>query len=663
MSLHQNLLSTLLAATVALATTFSAQDAHACGGFFCNANNQVPIYQAGERIVFRQHDDGIDMHIEITFSGAATDFGWLMPIIDAPTDEEGNIRPLEDFLKVSNRRVFDQLQSRTNPIFSVDNTILAETCPPAFNSSEGEGDFDSFEEGGETGEDGGEEGGMAPPPVVVLEEANIGPFDAQLVKATDSDALFAWLNENGYLQDELARPVLDHYVANDYVFVGLRLQSGASTGELKPVSLHLGEAAPCVPLKLTGIAATDNMPIMVFVLGEERAIPKNFMHAIVNDAAIAFPSASNYFSVVNEAIDTLNGHAWVTEFAGDVDGLNLKNQFSTPKFANVDAILAAKDLKDLLQEVKGHGISSNDYMPILQAEVGKPEGLTGYPFGNCYYNGNIDDAHCNPHSAGECCETEYYGCIENSCFDNAGHLTTDAEFFNYLDHWVTELDKEGVQIPVSLPDLKNRIIKELVDPLVRIQDMVDASTKLTRFYTTQSAHEMTKDPIFAYNADLPDVSRTHTVETIVQGICAQEAWVDATYSSGQTWSFGAVSGMFSTPSLPPVPGAPALLYGEVLDEWGYGQPLDAQYAGIVDGWLEFAQIGEPSLPGSLKVPEPEETDSLVDSNVPSDSVLYDGPRSGGCAVTNSPSGSPLFPMLVVFGTLGLLGIIRKRRMH
>jgi hypothetical protein len=32
-------------------------------------------------------------------------------------------------------------------------------------------------------------------------------------------------------------------------------------------------------------------------------------------------------------------------------------------------------------------------------------------------------------------------------------------------------------------------------------------------------------------------------------------------------------------------------------------------------------------------------------------------------VTNSPSGSPLFPMLVVFGTLGLLGIIRKRRMH
>ena len=77
----------------------------------------------------------------------------------------------------------------------------------------------------------------------------------------------------------------------------------------------MSEQAPCVPLKLTSIAATPEMPILVWVVGEGRAVPKNFIHAVVDDQAINYPGAGNYIDVVTQAVDTVEGRAWVTEYA------------------------------------------------------------------------------------------------------------------------------------------------------------------------------------------------------------------------------------------------------------------------------------------------------------------------------------------------------------
>ena len=65
-----------------------------------------------------------------------------------------------------------------------------------------------------------------------------------------------------------AEPLLDEYVGKGFTFLGIKLQNGQDSGDIKPIALTMSEQAPCVPLKLTSIAATPEMPILVWVLGE-----------------------------------------------------------------------------------------------------------------------------------------------------------------------------------------------------------------------------------------------------------------------------------------------------------------------------------------------------------------------------------------------------------
>lgn len=68
------------------------------------------------------------------------------------------------------------------------------------------------------------------------------------------------------------------------------LLNGTTIGDLRPISVTLGEEAPCVPLRLTAIAATVDMPITVYVLGPHRAVPKNNLHAVINPRALTWPN-------------------------------------------------------------------------------------------------------------------------------------------------------------------------------------------------------------------------------------------------------------------------------------------------------------------------------------------------------------------------------------
>jgi hypothetical protein len=146
--------------------------------------------------------------------------------------------PLDEILRISSPRLFTTIQSMTDPIFQVNNTFGNDDCSNDMNFSLGGSTDESVRAPSGVDWDEGAER------VVVLQEAKVGPFGAQLIKATSSDALYTWLAENGYLEDPVAKPVLDHYVASDYVFLGLKLITGKDTGDIQPISLHLEELAP-----------------------------------------------------------------------------------------------------------------------------------------------------------------------------------------------------------------------------------------------------------------------------------------------------------------------------------------------------------------------------------------------------------------------------------
>ncbi len=655
------LLSTALV-TVGLAlplVTLDASDAHACGGFFCDAGTQSPIFQAGERIVFAPHDGLVTMHIEIQYQGDPTTFAWLLPIPELPTDAAGNPLPLDRAVEVSSTLIFDQLQSATNPQFTVDyqGEVGTSECEEVFANAAG---------GGADAATSADTADSGSPPVAVLEEAEVGPYDAQLIDAESSDALYAWLNDNGYYQDPSAQSVLSYYVGRGYKFIGVKLQNGKGNGDLKPLSLTMSEQAPCVPLRLTGIAATGNMPMLVFVIGEGRAVPKNYIAATVNPQAISFPFASNYFDVLNEAIDTASGRAWVTEFAGpakDFGGRLIPRE----QQANVQgAVASAETLAGVLEAIPSPASSSDHLQDILRDEIPMPEGLMGYPFGDCWYGGGFDGP----------------GFFDApGCEDNASHVTTEAEFYGFLSYWLSVADDLDIAIDGDLDVIKARVDDEILRPLLAVEALLAPGKTLTRFYTTMDPDEMTKDPLFAFNDELPDISNDHRVQMWQYNTNDCLPYKVVEYPDGSRYTFQCDSSRCRR-TTDPVPGAPALDFAEVLDEDGPPVRFGIGQADEVDAILNMAEPGSPSLPSGFEA-EPDDAatsptwpnpppgwfastsdnrgDWLSASKHPSVEVtpFPSGPEVSGGAGCSGGNGAALVVVFGLFG-MGLLVLSRRR---
>lgn len=255
----------------------------------------------------------------------------------------------------------------------------------------------------------------------------------------------------------------------DFVFVGLRLKNGDAAGKLPPISIRVGETAACVPLRLTSIAATANMPILVWVLGEARAVPKNFMHVVLNPQAVSWPGAPQYQDVLNEAVDSAVGHGFITESAqpaSDFAGLFLSKQ------QQAGAIDWPEDAIKVLSKYESLGLPFDATFTSIATEVTGWDGLDG-----------IDGLRA--------------------------HLSGVADSQPWID----------------------AIEARILEPLGRIQAMFDRANVVTRLYTTVDPEDMTRDPIFVFNPDLPLVSRINVVKGNWDGPCTLES-VDTQKRSG-----------------------------------------------------------------------------------------------------------------------------------
>lgn len=605
-------------ALVPLAPLGSIDEAAACGGFFCNAQNPTPVIQAGERILFASHDGLVTMHIEITYQGDPTSFGWILPLAQRPMDELGRLMPLDQIVRVSSQRLFPTLQSLTDPSYQLVRDPSDDTsCPmPDFsNSADASAGFSDT---------------SAPnpsPPVTVLEEADVGPFRAQLIEATRSDALYTWLGDNGYIQDPKAQPILDHYLSQGFVFVGLKLQSGKSVGDLRPIAITLGENAPCVPLVLTSIAAQNDMPILVWVLGPSRAVPKNFLHAVVDDRAFSWPGAANYQQVLSDALNALGGRAWVTEFAGSTE---LVRNTMLRAGANTAALEASESVRTMLSALSELGLADTDpdVQLALRAHIPMPEGLMGFPNGNCFQCQSCDWAEEQCASMGQ---------------PNATHETTEDEFYGFLFYWVEEAARQGKPLDIDIAALRTALLDEVVRPLQRIEALFSRSPKLTRFFAMLSPDEMTRDPIFAFNPDLPDISNIKT--SMWDLIDCGSNDVRVTYPDGlqeMTTCNGCQSGFGS---IQPIAGVPVLRFGEVLDEQGRPVPFHPDQAAEMDTLVGGATLGQPTIPPTFAVQAPPEV-------TPVSRPTTARAEGGGC--NSGPTTLVgLFGLAALFGRFGL----------
>src|SRR5262245_58793330 len=107
-------MSRIIAVAVLAGAALWSAPAEACG-CFAPTTTVTPVIQAGERILVAVRDGKVIAHVQIQYSGDASDFGWLLPLPSVPTLETGS------------DELFERLLEETDPVFTTQGNF---SCRP-----------------------------------------------------------------------------------------------------------------------------------------------------------------------------------------------------------------------------------------------------------------------------------------------------------------------------------------------------------------------------------------------------------------------------------------------------------------------------------------------------------------------------------------------------
>jgi MYXO-CTERM domain-containing protein len=208
------------------------------------------------------------------------------------------------------------------------------------------------------------------------------------------------------------------------------------------------------------------MGIRAYFLGQDRWAPSNYEHVVLNPLYHDWdaPDAARYVEQLSVAVDEAGGHAFVTEFADDSESVTItriyRDTWDETAFIGVDPIAA-------IELIGEQGLNTH---PLIRSMLGEfippPDGIDAVDFWN-----NIVD---------------YENLID-------------------LDAW----DADAFAAALA---------ERIIDPGMHAVDLLDTWPDLTRLHTTMSPGEMTLDPTFHANAELPIVPWSY-VSTVDQVLC------------------------------------------------------------------------------------------------------------------------------------------------
>lgn len=439
-------------AGLAFALAATPAVAEACGGTFCDGA-ATPVAQTGETILFVMGEASTEAHIQIAYDPTtdADAFAWVVPILAVPE------------FSVGSQPLFDNLLAGTVPAYGF--TTQSDDCGGEDDDGNGGPPDDSvkLDLGGDTGG-----------PDVVLEQT-VGAFDITVLSGGTADEVMQWLGDNGYTQDPAAEPILAEYLEENYLFAAFKLTQGADTAEIHPVVLEFDTSEACIPLRLTRIAAQDDMEVRAFFLADSRMVPQNYRHVLVNPLMLDWPSrAANYNDVITLAVDAFEaeGKAFVTEYAGPSTRVGIAGVFSDTWDASAFAQL---DVLEVASTLAAQGLMS-----------------------------------CNGRGAGASC-VETHALVRGLLMQYVPPPpdVTPEEFWGCLSCWVDDIDAGAWDPAAFAAALEERVIA----PGTHGMQVLAEYPYLTRMYTTISAVEMTEDPFFWANPDLDDVDFTNEIAT------------------------------------------------------------------------------------------------------------------------------------------------------
>jgi len=500
------------------------READACGGTFCDGGGPqvMPVDQRGENILFVREGDTIEAHIQIQYEGDAASFAWLVPMTAVPEVEVGS-EPL-----------FRAMLAATVPTFTIDQRTDGRCGPRGGSGGCVQARADQLE--GATNDDSAG-GGLFEPDVVV--KGTAGAFEYAVLDGGTTDGIIQWLADNGYAGDDEAAPILEEYLADDFVFVAFKLRGGAGIDEIHPVVLRYQGTEPCVPIRLTRIAATEDMGIRTFFLGEHRTVPTNYRHVLINPIQIDWTGlAANYEDVVTLAVDgdEASGHAFVTEYAGDSTIVDT----SAVEFGGLDGSrFVDMRANDVVAELERQG--------LIACEIG------------------VSCILLHP----------LVGSLLEQFFPTPSGSSPEQWWANLGADPVLDTNEWESEVFAALFE------ERIAAPADHAGDLLRARPHLTRMFTTMSPAEMTEDPMFHENRELGPVSNQFSA-TIVSDcdgpthVELEDGRIIRYDENGRAPVFDGMPYALSVEEVPAV-GAPMTLIDnaasidETLDAWNDAQ--------------------------------------------------------------------------------------------
>lgn len=586
-------LGSLAVLSIASAVAMHPRDAAACGGMFCDGGPQpMPVDQTGENILFVWEGDTIEAHIQIQYTGEAAQFGWVIPLQSVPE------------FSVGSEPLFQALLAASVPTYGFTQTF--DDCSLGDEGANGDG----FGTG--AGDDGGSASATAGDPTdggggpQILLTETVGAFEITVLQGGSGQEVFDWLELNGYQQDEEALPILDEYIAEGHLFGAVKLTGGADVDEIHPIVLRFQGSEPCVPLRLTRIAAVEDMGVRSFFLGDARMVPSNYRHVLVNPLKIDWRAPTNYGEVVTLAVDEENadGRAFVTEYAGPSDVVQTFGVFSPSwNAANFDALAAT----EVGTELQNQGLLFCDF-----------------DFGNgCTFT----------HPLMEGILAEF--------------VTLPADV-PAADYWANQTNWPDVDLSTwDGPAFGVALTARVIEPGQHAADLVAEHPYLTRMFTTISPAEMTEDPQFQENSSLPEVP--NLLNGVLRTLCNGDQVF--TLPDGREIYLPAGGAWPDFPDEPDgVPGA--MPFSQIIEEVpANGAPMRLtdntdQINLVLASWNEAN--GWPGIGSGESAGDATEGDT--------DSAGLDGEDGAGCGCTAEPRRGGL-----AWAVLGVLGLAVMRR--
>lgn len=612
-----------------LATLAAPVRAWACGGCFIPTGSSSPVLQDAERVLFVRDDKTKQstVWVEVRYNGPSDDFGWVLPLPKVPK------------VGVGTAYLFDRLDLGTAPRFTT-TSGNPENCGTSSVATSGGGGCGSSAEyavaasaksAGRLPDDGNRRG------VTVLVHDQVGPYDYVVIQGKTAEGLIAWLNARKYGIPELAKSVIEAHVQKGDVFVAVRLKTGATAQEVKPITLTMDDSEPCVPLRLTAIAAVDDLTVEVLAAGPGRAVPKNHLHVWINPMKLNwFDGATNYAQVVSAAIDEAAGRAFVTEFAGPVPAkvpVTTGSGYATQVVEEPLVDLATLDTTGI---AKAKTVS--EVIAALHA--------VGFPI------------------VSETAETleQHLGLAAK-----AGSATDLVTFYKNLHEGQAEL--VGLPIDTTAVALAQDLEQNFVQPIKQLLPLIQGSKTLSRLVMRISPKEMTKDPIFGFHPGLPNVAREHAA--LLTAVCrggstppdAYRVTVNGlgSYVIDRKTADGATNAVANNAVDARFKNAPAAVLVELLDETGDPLAIHPDDIDLVDGAIASAHLGTPSLPTGItlkKAPlrwKPPQSDAVYSGGAGSVNA-----QSNACALEPTSRGGATLALLLGACALAVASARRRK---